>query len=76
MITKDRENRHFGVSHYDCQCDKCSHYESIEAENFNDVIQQLKDLGWKIYKYEVWMHECPAHDKPKPETTQVQHDGW
>lgn len=52
-------NRHMGG--YDVTCDFCSsEYLEMEVETFSDVINGIKDLGWRVFKDRTgeWKHEC------------------
>ena len=56
MITK---NNHTML--WDITCDRCStEYVEIEADSFIEAVQELKSLGWSIFKNEdnEWTHTC------------------
>ncbi len=45
------------------QCSECSSSEEFDAEenSFQDVVDQLKGLGWRIFLAgSEWHHECPS----------------
>lgn len=47
---------------WDVSCDKCSvGEERLEADDFYDVVKQIKEIGWKIIKKkDEWYHYCPS----------------
>jgi hypothetical protein len=56
MITK---SKHIGG--WEVTCDFCStEVLEIECNDFSDVINVMKDNGWKVYKDRSgeWVHEC------------------
>lgn len=63
-MTIEKMDEHFGylVVTYEVNCDFCSDSFEVEAEYFSEVIQELKDRGWKYFKDEKdeWTHKCPA----------------
>lgn len=63
MITQNRQVRFLSL--WDCECDKCSEYEEVEAPSFSGAVRELKLLGWVIRKrmyrgVAEWEHVCQA----------------
>lgn len=43
-------------------CNFCSDYFEVDTEYFDEVIQELRNTGWKYYKIlsGEWVHKCPT----------------
>lgn len=53
MITKEDENE------FTVNCDKCSNCDTYEAEIWVDLLQQMKEDGWKTVRVDgEWEHYC------------------
>ena len=46
---------------YAMHCDFCSDYEEFDTEDFQQMITDAKELGWKMLKVDnEWAHKCPS----------------
>lgn len=47
---------------FDMFCDFCSNSENFDTDDdWQEMIQQAKDSGWKIFKNDdEWEHKCPV----------------
>ena len=63
---------HNHINNFEVECDLCGTSEDFDKDInikfsvnnvFSEMIQSLKDDGWKIYKSEIfdeWNHLCPS----------------
>jgi len=75
-LTRNDEILHL----WDCECDKCSYYDEIEAGDFPDAIRKMRNDDWEIKSDDGknWIHLCPdckAKAKEEP-VSQVNHIGY
>lgn len=57
--------------HHGVTCDSCSE-STEEFDSFDEAIQAIKDLGWKISREQgEWTHTC-AGCLEKPQETSLQ----
>jgi uncharacterized protein (DUF983 family) len=56
---------------WEINCDKCSEGELLDAETWNDALQEMQAAKWRsVQKDGAWAHLCPAcyeayrNDKP------------
>jgi len=55
LITKSEDNNNL----YFVECNNCGETEDFEAPSWKDLIKDMKDLGWVIFKVgEEWQHLC------------------
>ena len=48
------------IMYLECDGPKCNESEDLDADEWQDGIDQMKELGWLIKLYEdVWYHLCP-----------------
>lgn len=49
------------------ECDCCDEtFDDYAEDSFQDLIQRLKDAGWRIAKQGAeWIHLCPQHRDTK-----------
>lgn len=65
---------------WDVSCDRCSFSEEdVEAHDFRQVVQYLKDQGWLVRPHATvkteWEHICLDCQK-KANTAKVSHGGY
>lgn len=65
-MSVERNRKYTGLS-----CDSCSE-ATEEFEDFNELIDSSKSLGWQITREQgEWVHTCPACAE-KPTETSLQ----
>ncbi|KKW13088.1 MAG: hypothetical protein UY48_C0005G0044 [Candidatus Gottesmanbacteria bacterium GW2011_GWB1_49_7] len=46
---------------FEVSCDTCSYSETFEDMTWKEMIQEMKDTGWRFSKEDdEWIHRCPT----------------
>ena len=47
---------------FEMQCDKCGDVEFFDTEEFKEMLDESKAIGWRGFKSAdgMWEHRCPA----------------
>jgi len=53
--------RNYPFENYTAFCDRCSFDKFFDFSTWNEVIQEMKNDGWRIRKVDGdWEHLCPT----------------